>query len=591
MSQTLGQYALVRRIGAGGMAEVWMGRRHGVGGAQKTVAIKRMLPEIAAEARHRRMFLEEARLSMLMSHSNVVQVFDAAEQQGQPYLVMEWVDGLDLAQLCAQLRARGQAWPAPLAGYIVGEILRGLGYAHHLIHEGQPRCVVHRDVSPHNVLVSTSGEVKVTDFGVARLATDETSGAHIKGKLRYMAPEHLAGRSRDPAVDLFSVGAILHELLEGVRFRDEEDQDALYGQIMGKELPALTRTDVPPELASLRQGLLQPEPRQRIPSASRALEYLSAWAGYRNASTELATLCRREMGVLGPRSGIEASAVAGGSSPPVGSTTTRATVTGATRTSNASPMAVALEPAEPASPPATSSRRTVLLGAGVIGLGFAVGGLLVRGLRDERTPGDGVEPEDRSQPSAGQGPGAAGQREGTASASEDLGDPRGGVEHSAMEPTGGEAGVEPRGSDRLGVSDGTGPADGGSTRGDPTDEASTGGAASDGPNPDTGSTTGARDPGPAEVSEPKGNAKRRRAGRSIAVEFGLRSPLRVAYVRVGKGPEFVVAPMTTRRVPVGRATVYWKRRREDVWVKGRSFDFRAGATSSIRLTSNGPVSE
>ncbi|MEM9462169.1 MAG: serine/threonine-protein kinase, partial [Myxococcota bacterium] len=401
---TVGQYELVSRIGQGGMAEVWMGRRASVGGATKSVAIKFMSARVATDERHRRMFLAEARLSMLMNHSNVVQVFDAGEDQGRLYLVMEWIDGLNLAQLCELRRQSGEPWPIGLVGYVIGEVLRGLAYAHHLIHQGRTQCVVHRDVSPHNVLVSTSGEVKLADFGVARLAAEETSGLHIKGKLRYMAPEHLGGRSREPTVDLYGAGAILHELLSGQRFRDEASEVDLYGHILGGRIPPLHRAGVPPELVSLREGLLAAQVQQRIPSASRALEYLDAWAGYRNESAALGRLCRATMGVAGPRSGIEAAALVD-----VEADTVEPSV--ATRTSGpySQPGPTTVEVGASMGPtrvdgPPVRSRRRWLTALGILGAGFVVGGI---GVVAWRRDGEPQEPPESPEPPGPQGMGRA----------------------------------------------------------------------------------------------------------------------------------------------------------------------------------------
>ena len=300
----LGRYELLQRIGSGGMAQVWMGRLAATQGVTKAVAIKVPTGDVVEDHKQREAFLKEARLSMLLSHSNVVQVFDVGEQEGQPFLVMEWVDGMNLAQLARNLVATGRTMPAPVAAYVVGEVLRALDYAHAVTHEGAQLGVVHRDVSPHNVLVSVSGEVKLTDFGVARLAREDTSGLHVKGKLSYMAPEQLAGNSRGGTVDLYAVGAMLHELLDGSRFRDARDEAHMYGLVMSGEIPPLRAEGVPRELDELRLGLLQPNPVRRIPSAQRALELLMRWPAYRNCSIELGRMCRSLTGVVAPRSGI-----------------------------------------------------------------------------------------------------------------------------------------------------------------------------------------------------------------------------------------------------------------------------------------------
>ena len=570
-----------------------MGRRASVGGAQKSVAIKFMSARVAGDERHRRMFLAEARLSMLMTHSNVVQVFDAGEEGGRLYLVMEWIDGLDLARLSELRRREGRPWPPRLVAYVIGEVLQGLAYAHHLRHEGETQCVVHRDVSPHNVLVSASGEVKLADFGVARLASEETSGLHIKGKLRYMAPEHLAGRSREPTVDLYGVGAVLHELLTGSRFRDEADEVDLYGQILGGYVPPLEVPGVPLELASLREGLLQPDPRQRIPTATRALEYLAAWAGYRNAAVELGALCRAAMGVLVPRSGIESGPTAPsvdvhadtraanvptrtsgrvGSSGPVPSTRTSGAMEAATRTSGSVPLASTAPTRAARTTPLGRpvGRRAVLVAAGVVGAGFVAGGIGVAVLR--RREGEGEQPS--VEPDAERDellePGVvAGAREGSSGvgAGEGTAASVGSGPGAASGGTDGAAST--RGAPALGQGTGDGTSARGATTtvtGEPDEQA-----------PDEGSARSPSKPGSPQ---------------RVAVAIGLRSPLRVAYVRIGRrGRSVTVAPKASTELAAGRHSIWWRRTPDEPWIDGGELTFTAGRRHLLRLTTTGPVLE
>lgn len=302
--QRLGPYTLVRRIASGGMAEVWMGRRRALGGASKTVAIKLLASQLAENQTYQRMFVDEARLTMMLSHSNIVQVFDVGEYGGRSFLIMEWVDGLDLTRIGDSLRESGEQLDFHVVAYIIGEVLRGLAYAHELSEGQAPSGIVHRDISPHNVLCSISGEVKIADFGVARLSSEDTSGVHVRGKLRYMPPEQVRGDSKHATVDLFAVGAMLQELLDGQRFRAGFERDELFAMVLHGQIPPLQRSEVPPELLALRNGLLAPERYARIQTASEALELLRRWSGYRNATDELAQLVRTCAGVAAPRSGL-----------------------------------------------------------------------------------------------------------------------------------------------------------------------------------------------------------------------------------------------------------------------------------------------
>ncbi len=303
----VGEYELTQKIGAGGMGEVWLGRRAATDGFSKTVAVKFPPAHLAGDARARRSFVREVQLSMHLSHSNIVQVFDVGEAEGRLFMVMEWVDGCDVRRLLEGETTPGGGAPICVAAHITAEILRALEYAHTLRHEGAALGIVHRDVSPHNVLISTSGEVKLTDFGVARTEHEETSGMHVPGKLRYMAPEQFKGARRSPTMDLYAVGAILHELLSGRRFREAAQEGELYRLILEGHVPDVDRDDVPAPLEALRRSLLAPTPAGRPGSASEALRFLEDIESPAQARRELAVRCREITGVEAPRSGVFAA--------------------------------------------------------------------------------------------------------------------------------------------------------------------------------------------------------------------------------------------------------------------------------------------
>jgi serine/threonine protein kinase len=290
----LGPYELVRQIGAGGMGEVWAAHR-ATTGPREVLAVKRLPKQLAKDPTYRRILLDEARLSMLLRHRNIVHVFDAGEADGEAYIAMEFVQGLDLSRLRKLLDQTGEGLSPTAVAYMIGEVLEGLDYAHNIEKAGKLIALVHRDVSPHNVMLSTRGEVKLTDFGVARLSSEDTSGTHVKGKARYMPPEQLRGESRSPKVDLFAAGAVLHELLDGSVFRGEAIDDAhLLGMAIDGVVPEPKRSLAGyRELEQLRRGLLQSDPKKRLQSAAAALELLHRCSGYRNAAAEVGDLVRR----------------------------------------------------------------------------------------------------------------------------------------------------------------------------------------------------------------------------------------------------------------------------------------------------------
>lgn len=305
----IGEYELLREIGRDEMASVWQAKRVTLGGATKLAAVKLMSREFEDYPHGREIFIAHTRLSMLLNYRNVVQVFDAGVDGGQCYVAMEWVDGLSLAQLETAVRSRGGSISPEVGAYVIGEVLRGLAYAQSIKHEGAPLGIAHGDLSPQDVLVSISGEVKLSEFGVGQIGGADRWRKQAPERLRYKAPEQLRRGAREPIVDLYAVGGILHELLDGRPFRGEIDAADLEGCVIEGVVPELQDgIEVPAELDTLRRGLLQADPTRRIQSAREALELLQRWSGYRDQSLQLERLCGAYMGVSAPRSGVHPQA-------------------------------------------------------------------------------------------------------------------------------------------------------------------------------------------------------------------------------------------------------------------------------------------
>jgi eukaryotic-like serine/threonine-protein kinase len=256
----LDRYELLCPIAEGGMASVWIARHSGKHGFEKFVAVKTVLPKFASDARFQQMFQDEARIASRIEHANVAQILDVGEQSEITYLVMEYVDGESLSTVHRTLTKKGSKIPPGVVLRILADVCGGLHTAHELRDdEGQLLGVVHRDVSPQNVLVSTKGVAKLIDFGIAkardRIAGD-TSAGQVKGKIRYMAPEQAMGSSVDRRADIWAVGAILYHLLSGKPPYDgENDVQALMVLTSGRPPVPLPASVHPAIAAVVKRGL------------------------------------------------------------------------------------------------------------------------------------------------------------------------------------------------------------------------------------------------------------------------------------------------------------------------------------------------
>ena len=220
--QRIGRYEVVRKIATGGMAELFLARYVGPGGFEKRCALKRILPQFAADQTFTKMFLTEAKVTAQLDHPNIVQIFELGQDDnGQYFIAMEMVNGVNLRQLLTMAKGHRQAIPPELAAYIATQALEGLAYAHELRSSstGEPLHLVHRDISPQNILVSYEGAVKLVDFGIVKGSTisGETQTGMLKGKVAYMSPEQATGESLDGRSDLFSLAVVLFELITGER--------------------------------------------------------------------------------------------------------------------------------------------------------------------------------------------------------------------------------------------------------------------------------------------------------------------------------------------------------------------------------------
>ena len=277
-TETFGRYQLIQLAGTGGMAQVHLARQVGPEGFVKPCVLKRIAPDQAGDPRVRRMFMEEARLTALLNHPNIVQTFDYGELEGVPYLAMELVDGVNLAQLCRTLRRHERWLPLGASVDIVLSLLNALEYAHHLRDlDGRPLNLVHRDVSPQNALLSRQGIAKLADFGIARHDAREaaTIGTNIKGKPGYMSPEQAMGAEVDHRADLFSVGIILAELIGARRVLGKKDRvkGLMEVEARVREL-CRVRSGVPPDLVEFTITMARFEPRARPQTAADAAKTL-----------------------------------------------------------------------------------------------------------------------------------------------------------------------------------------------------------------------------------------------------------------------------------------------------------------------------
>lgn len=270
-----GKYELLAPAGRGGMATVWRARMVGAAGFERTVAVKKMHTELRSDADYLSMFVEEARVGSQLTHSNVVQVYDFCGDAEQGYyLVMEWVEGVSLQRLVRHFTDAGSRPPWDLMVYVLEGIAQGLNAAHdRLDDEGHPCPIIHRDVTPSNILCSVGGQAKLTDFGVARAddrdANKKTAPGIVKGKLAYTSPEVLKGQRPTESTDVFAVGVCLWESLTGRRLFKANTDVETYRMIIDGNAQALDeiRDDLPPGLSDLCTKTLDPDPAKRPASA------------------------------------------------------------------------------------------------------------------------------------------------------------------------------------------------------------------------------------------------------------------------------------------------------------------------------------
>ncbi len=282
---SLGRFQILSRLATGGMAEIFKAKATGEHGFEKIVVVKRILPHLAADREFVDMMIDEARISALLVHPKIVQVFEFGQDNGQYFMAMEYVDGMDclgLLRACAQRRGR---LPMPLSCFIASDLLDALDFAHAATDEaGRPFGLVHRDISPSNVFISRRGDVKLGDFGIARAMDKhrqaETQAGTLKGKYGYMAPEQVLGAAIDHRADIFAAGIVLSEMLMGRRlFTAPADLDVLL-MVRDARLDRLERygRDIPAPLRAIVEKALSRDPDERFSTAAefrdRILDFL-----------------------------------------------------------------------------------------------------------------------------------------------------------------------------------------------------------------------------------------------------------------------------------------------------------------------------
>jgi eukaryotic-like serine/threonine-protein kinase len=281
-AEHFGKYQLLRKIGQGGMAEVFLARADDTPPTAPPVVIKRLHQELERDRDAVDLFLTEADVTLMLSHPNVIRVYDSGEVAGRYYMAMEYVHGKDLEQLAERFRVKGITMEPSAAVHVMMEVLKGLDYVHSAkTPSGRLLGIVHRDVTPSNIYVSSTGEVKLGDFGVAKLVGVEgwTMAGSIKGKLGYLSPEQISGQPPSAMIDLWAAGVILYELLAGERlFVGENELDVML-RIKAAKVPDVRKANknAPKPLEKILERALHRKERKRFSVAKDFCDELGAW--------------------------------------------------------------------------------------------------------------------------------------------------------------------------------------------------------------------------------------------------------------------------------------------------------------------------
>ncbi|NMC69307.1 MAG: serine/threonine protein kinase, partial [Myxococcales bacterium] len=281
--QRFGKHILLERIATGGMAEVFKAKAFGVEGFEKILAIKRILPHVASDKAFIEMFINEAKILSALSHSSICQIFDLGQIDGAYYITMEYISGKSLQTILQLFRKHGRTMPLTMAAFIVSRVCEGLDYVYHKVGMGgQPLRIVHRDVSPHNILVGHEGTVKLIDFGIARAKAPkeeqrpDTRSQQLQGKFDYMSPEQVSGESVDHRSDVFSVGVCLYELATNRHpFTGNTEFNTLENiRKLVPPAPSSINPDCTPELDAIIMKALEKSPGRRYERTGDMMEAL-----------------------------------------------------------------------------------------------------------------------------------------------------------------------------------------------------------------------------------------------------------------------------------------------------------------------------
>jgi eukaryotic-like serine/threonine-protein kinase len=280
-----GKYSLLNRIAVGGMAEVFLARQEGLEGFEKTICIKRIRPHLTTQPNFVQMFLNEAKLAAQLNHPNIVQIYDLGRVNDSYFIAMEYISGRDMSRIIPKAEKAGIPFPMIYALRIASNVCEGLYFAHTKTDAyGNPLNIVHRDITPENILVSFSGTVKIVDFGIAKANTqlEQTRAGEIKGKLSYMSPEQCMGHQLDARSDIFSFGSVIYEWITGYKLFTGENEMAILKSIIDGKIypPSYFKEDVPEAVERILMKALEKD---------RTKRYQSAWEMQFDIDTYLAS--------------------------------------------------------------------------------------------------------------------------------------------------------------------------------------------------------------------------------------------------------------------------------------------------------------